>query len=264
MEEKLSETGSIRPTANTKAFARQEVNMANRRPSRSRRFLIVLLSIVLPFYVIFRLLSNRRHGVLPPAVRPSPSSDILGSNRSLVPLEAHIMSKCPDARDCLRDLVVPAMEQVVDKVNFTLSFIGSVDTNDSIHCKHGPPECLGNMVELCAFDLYPNQPVISLGFSNCLTASYSKIPSRELVESCALEHGVSFEKLNGCISEEGKGLDLLMHSVEHSSAVGVTRSCTVRIDGKMWCIRDGGQWKDCKGGSDVESLVKEVESLYGE
>lgn len=35
------------------------------------------------------------------------------------------MSKCPDARDCLRDLVVPAMEQVVDKVNFTLSFLGS-------------------------------------------------------------------------------------------------------------------------------------------
>ena len=47
------------------------------------------------------------------------------SNSSgLVPLEAHIMSKCPDARDCLRDLVVPAMEQIVDMVDFKLSFIG--------------------------------------------------------------------------------------------------------------------------------------------
>ncbi|KAI4173809.1 MAG: hypothetical protein LQ348_006479 [Seirophora lacunosa] len=97
------------------------------------------------------------------------------------------MSKCPDARDCLRDLVVPAMEDVVDKVNFTLSFIGS---------------------------------------------------------------------------EEGKGLDLLEQSVERSQAAGVTKSCTVRVDDKMWCIRDGGEWKDCENGSDVRSLVKEVEKLY--
>jgi hypothetical protein len=41
-----------------------------------------------------------------------------------VPLEAHIMSKCPDARDCLRQLVLPAMQRVYQKVNFTLSYIG--------------------------------------------------------------------------------------------------------------------------------------------
>jgi hypothetical protein len=41
-----------------------------------------------------------------------------------VPLEAHIMSKCPDARDCLQKLVVPAMEQIHDKVDFKLSYIG--------------------------------------------------------------------------------------------------------------------------------------------
>lgn len=38
-------------------------------------------------------------------------------------LEAHVMSKCPDARDCLQKLVVPAMEQISDKVDFGLSFI---------------------------------------------------------------------------------------------------------------------------------------------
>ena len=42
-----------------------------------------------------------------------------------VPLEAHIMSRCPDARDCLQDLIVPAMENISDKVLFNLSFIGS-------------------------------------------------------------------------------------------------------------------------------------------
>ena len=43
---------------------------------------------------------------------------------TLVPLEAHIMSKCPDAKDCLEKLVVPSMVNVSDKVNFTLSYIG--------------------------------------------------------------------------------------------------------------------------------------------
>ncbi|KAJ0148909.1 hypothetical protein CTA2_625 [Colletotrichum tanaceti] len=45
--------------------------------------------------------------------------------KDLVPLEAHIMSKCPDARDCLRDLVLPTMMKVQNKVNFTLSYIGT-------------------------------------------------------------------------------------------------------------------------------------------
>lgn len=42
-----------------------------------------------------------------------------------VPLEVHIMSKCPDAQVCLRDLVVPAMEDIADKVDFKLSYIAS-------------------------------------------------------------------------------------------------------------------------------------------
>lgn len=44
------------------------------------------------------------------------------------------MSKCPDARDCLRDLVVPAMERISDKVDFRLSFIGSY-----VHLFHNLP-----------------------------------------------------------------------------------------------------------------------------
>jgi Gamma interferon inducible lysosomal thiol reductase (GILT) len=42
----------------------------------------------------------------------------------LVPLDVHVMSKCPDARDCLQKLIIPAMEKISDKVDFQLSFIG--------------------------------------------------------------------------------------------------------------------------------------------
>lgn len=40
-----------------------------------------------------------------------------------IALEAHIMSKCPDAQECLQDLILPAMEKISDKVDFKLSFI---------------------------------------------------------------------------------------------------------------------------------------------
>lgn len=49
---------------------------------------------------------------------------ISGNHTRRVSLEAHIMSKCPDAKACLQKLVVPAMERVNDKVDFELSFIG--------------------------------------------------------------------------------------------------------------------------------------------
>ena len=194
---------------------------------------------------------------------PVPRVSLSNTNQShLVPLEAHIMSKCPDAKRCLQDLVVPAMEQIVEKVDFQLSYIGKVDENDTIHCMHGSTECLGNMLGLCANELFPDEPKIWLGFSTCLIMSYQRIPSRDLVESCALEHGISFDDLNACISEEGKGLDLLEASVKRSENAGVKKSCTVRVGGENWCIMDGGSWKDCKGGHEVRDLVEVVEQRY--
>ena len=83
------------------------------------------------------------------------------------------------------------------------------------------------MLSLCADNLFPNSPKISLGFSTCLIMSYKRIPSRDLVQSCALEHGIDFEDLNNCVSEEGKGLDLLEASIKRSEEAGVRKSCTV-------------------------------------
>ena len=254
----------------------------HRSPSnaRTRRSIIAYISLICGLFVgmIYVLPSLSRHFYpskelssvntgepYGPSSSTSPissSTSSSSSNDTKVPLEAHIMSKCPDARDCLRDLVVPAMEQVVSKVDFTLSYIGTVDSDKNVQCKHGQTECLGNMMMACAAQLYPDNVKISLGFSTCLILSYQKIPRRELVQGCAMEHSVDFEKLNDCISEEGHGLDLLESSVERSADAGVTKSCTVRVSGKTWCIRDGGQWKDCPGGHEVSDLVVEVDRLY--
>ncbi|KAM3439004.1 hypothetical protein NHJ13734_003939 [Beauveria thailandica] len=154
-----------------------------------------------------------------------------------VPLEVHIMSKCPDAKAALQELIVPAMEQVYDKVDFKLSFIAQYDSlsirapfqcliiasilsENGVKCKHGPPECLGNIIELCARELYPD-PKTSLGFVMCLTKDYQHIPERSLVEDCALEHAIDIKKLNECatLDDGAHGIDLLRTSAQHSDDV---------------------------------------------
>ncbi|KAL2148535.1 hypothetical protein VTH82DRAFT_2089 [Thermothelomyces myriococcoides] len=160
------------------------------------------------------------HIPLTGAVIMSPNQETITAH-DLVPLEAHIMSKCPDARDCLRDLVIPTMEKVHDKVNFTLSYIGTpVDGDNGVSCKHGPEECLGNIIELCAQHLYPD-PKTYLGFTNCLTRDYPLIPQRSLIEDCALEHAVDFNKLNECATRDDGafGVGLLRESVVRSAEV---------------------------------------------
>ena len=129
---------------------------------------------------------------------------------------------------------------------------------------HGPSECLGDIILLCGAHLYP-LPKLYLGFANCMISDYPHIPARSLVESCALEHGLDFNKINACISDEDlHGINLLRKSAERSREMNVTISCTVRLDGKVRCVRDGGVWENCEGGSEVKDLVRDVEDLYNE
>ncbi|KAF2483155.1 hypothetical protein BDY17DRAFT_250669 [Neohortaea acidophila] len=184
------------------------------------------------------------------------------ARRAKVPLEAHIMSKCPDAKDCLHDLILPAMQNVSDMVDFTLSYVGESTPYDGVKCMHGQTECLGNMIELCAAHLYPD-PKIYLGFTMCLTRDYAEIPKRELVQDCALEHSISMEALNDCLNAEdgGKAVEMLRESFNRTADAGVTKSCTVRLNGEIRCVRDGGKWKECEGGHSPEELVSEIQEL---
>lgn len=43
---------------------------------------------------------------------------------------------------------------------------------------------------------------------------------------------------------------------------GVTKSCTVRLNEEIYCIRDGGEWSSCSHGPGVNDLVLEIEKLY--
>lgn len=76
---------------------------------------------------------------------------------------------------------------------------------------------------LCASHLYPD-PKSYLGFAMCLIKDYEDIPQRSLIEDCALEHAIEFDKLSDCASQDdgGFGVDMLRKSVGRSAAVGQT------------------------------------------
>lgn len=65
----------------------------------------------------------------------------------------------------------------------------------------------------------------------CLSQSYQHIPERSLIQECALEHGIDFQKLNECGSKDdgAHGMDLLRQSVARSQEKDIVFSCTVSV-----------------------------------
>ncbi|KAF4449916.1 hypothetical protein F53441_6835 [Fusarium austroafricanum] len=226
------------------------------RRSRSTLILTFIIGVAFTFWLWqpFEPLAN--------ASIIKPISDDVKTTERLVPLEAHIMSKCPDAKEGLELLVLPVMERAHEKVNFTLSYIGKPTANDGVDCMHGPSECMGNIIELCARELYP-EPKINLGFIMCLSRDYDDIPERSLIEDCALEFAIDFQRLNDCaVKDDGAyGLSLLRNSIKRTADAGVTKSLTIRLDDKIYCIRDSGEWTDCPNGAGVNDLIIAIEKL---
>ena len=175
------------------------------------------------------------------------------------------MSQCPDASFAFNHLVLPALHQLgEDKVDYRQSFIGSETSAGGVACKHGPDECLGNTLHLCAAAQFPRPSLGYLPFTKCLLDDYGRVRDQEFVERCARDSGLDFQELNDCASRlgPGGGLDLLLESVRRSADAGVKVSCTVRVEGRTVCVRDGGQWRDCPYGHGVADLVRLVEDAY--
>lgn len=55
----------------------------------------------------------------------------------------------------------------------------------------------------------------------CLTKDYPSIPQKSLIQDCAMEHSVDFEKINECALRDdgGHGMGMLRDSVRRSTEV---------------------------------------------
>lgn len=121
------------PTARDKAPPYSAQNNIEPRRSDESTFtskdylykrLVPAIITLLALFTLFRSAFVSNHHYTPngrPELLPKIKEE---ADNPKVELEAHGMSRCPDFKDCLRELILPTMEQVSDRVNFTLSFIG--------------------------------------------------------------------------------------------------------------------------------------------
>jgi hypothetical protein len=89
----------------------------------TRKIIPAILTLIALFSLFRAIFVRNHHYRLETTPLPIELAENVGAEEK-VPLEIHVMSKCPDARDCLRELIVPTMVRVSEKVNLTMSFIG--------------------------------------------------------------------------------------------------------------------------------------------
>jgi hypothetical protein len=131
MDEKASDLdhnldGAYLPQMGSPNNARHQGRSAYVKGVMLRR-LCYAICIALTAWLMLHSLGRSDWRCRMPALRPhlpNAGTILAEKNDTKVALEAHIMSKCPDAKACLQKLVVPAMVEIADKVDFRLSYIG--------------------------------------------------------------------------------------------------------------------------------------------
>jgi hypothetical protein len=101
-------------------------------------------------------------------------------------------------------------------------------------------------------------------FVRCQDNSFSAIGSAALFADCLTKAQYDDDaksKISTCAtSSEGEGL--LHASAALSKKRGVSKSCTVHVNGVHRCVMDGNKWYDCPGGSEVEDFVATLCAEY--
>jgi len=132
-------------------------------------------------------------------------------------------------------------------VNITEYFLGEDDGNDNYDCLHGPTECQGDMIELCA--QFVTEAKSEWGWWNmgvCMQADYDNIPDN--AQGCAQQAGLSWSAINNCVTN-GMGDKLLSWSFAQSQ----------NVDSAPTIMIGGTEATDCENG---DGCLQAVCSAY--
>ncbi|KNE98498.1 hypothetical protein PSTG_08237 [Puccinia striiformis f. sp. tritici PST-78] len=182
--------------------------------------------------------------------------------RKLVPVVLGVMSKCPDAQIC-EDVFDKVLAEVADKVDILLTYIGEIDPSAEygVRCRHGNIECKGDIQQLCYRNRFPKLHDW-WGFIQCENyAGLARVGDEELAKSCARVNGHDWDSDVKDCTTGSQGRQLLESSIEHAKQLRIRRSCSIFINHKLICIRDG-VWKNCDDGHGVADFVKYIEHEF--
>ncbi|KAK7061715.1 hypothetical protein R3P38DRAFT_3490620 [Favolaschia claudopus] len=186
-----------------------------------------------------------------------------------VPVQLGVMSRCPDALACESVFDQVWKEVGQQKMNLSLIYVARLNSTDKdfgVTCMHGPGECAGNIQQLCVAKYAT--PSTWWNFIQCQNAhGRYRVGEPELTLQCAANVGFDWKssEIGACagldVSGKGtEGIQLLRQSLLLGKALHIQKSCTVLINGKKVCVRDG-TW-DCDGGHDVEDFVEIINREY--
>jgi hypothetical protein len=175
-----------------------------------------------------------------------------------VRVDFFVMSKCPDARKC-EMLFLPVLMKLSSIVNVTLSYIAYERKPFQTDCMHGANECLGNRQQLCVQDLQSQMDLMQ--FLYCQTNEYHLIPYN--AEECHRKisnQKISWAQIQKCV-DSNRSNELFYQALERTRLASAKKSCTIHLNGKLWCIHDGS-WSQCSEGHDEISLLRAICSRY--
>lgn len=184
-----------------------------------------------------------------------------------VPVVLGVMSRCPDAILC-ESVFNRVLQRVGEKIDISLSFIAKPNASEPLYgvtCMHGQEECAGNVQELCAAKYHPTSEWWS--FVQCQNfQGRDNIGTPSTALNCANAAGIDWEngKAGQCAGKDGRGtegIQLLQQSVQDSIAAEIQKSCTIIINGRQVCIRDG-IWYNCEGGHSSADFIRQINEEY--
>ncbi|MBU2561597.1 MAG: GILT family protein [Nanoarchaeota archaeon] len=170
------------------------------------------------------------------ASKPAPVEVDNPGQYGSVDVEFYVMSQCPYGIQ-VENAIQPVLDELGDNMDFRLEFIAS-KTATGFDSLHGPPEVIGDKVQLCVQDMYPDDLI---DFVVC----QNKDP-RDLMaslEKCAKGTSIDPVKVKECAEGE-KGNELLSGSAIKSQEVGAQGSPTMFFNGQPYAGgRDSASFK---------------------
>ena len=177
----------------------------------------------------------RRTGQPKPVATPKPGAAAPTPKvTDRVSVRMYVMSKCPFGVQAEQGMH-EALADLGAHVDYQLNYIVN-ERDGKFSALHGDAEVLGNIQQLCARDIYPEQRRWT-EFVNCQNADWRNIP--DTWEGCARLAGMDVEKLRPCVTGS-RGLDLLRESMNRSKRADAQGSPTIVIAGNSY---QGGRSK---------------------
>jgi len=115
-------------------------------------------------------------------------------------------------------------------MNITEYFVAQDDGNGQFECLHGPDECVGDLLEICAYNLtYSAQNEYGWWkFCLCLQNDYEDIPNN--AQSCAQTANLNWDPILSC-SKGSLGSSLFSQSIAFSNNMNVDATPTIFVNG---------------------------------